>query len=183
MLAANAMSGLFGLPLPSFFMVSGAHHVLDGYEPAGARALDRGEVYSHLVRLTPGGVGGLRLLGFVSPGGLPGGVLSLLRHVSHGLLGLLSSPSGGVLGLPGHLPDLVGHSSKGAAAVPLAIAGEPANGVLHLPRDFPDLIGGLPGRVLRLLGGAPGGLLGLSGHLPGLVRDLAGRLLGLVGGT
>src|SRR5829696_5804594 len=81
--ASSAMSGFRGLPVPSFFMASGARHVLDGYEPPGARASDCGEVYPQLLRFAPGGVCDPRPLGSVSPSGL----LPLLGRLSGGVLG------------------------------------------------------------------------------------------------
>src|SRR3712207_1391230 len=90
--ASNAISGFCGLPVPSFFMVSGANHVVDGYEPPGARAFDRREVYPQLLRSTPSGVCCPRLLGATS---------GLLGCLPHSLLSLLGRLSGGVLSLAG----------------------------------------------------------------------------------
>src|SRR5215217_5631123 len=132
--ASSAMSGFCGLPVPSFFMASGARHVLDCYEPPVARALDSGEVYAHLLRPASGVVRDPRLLCSFSPGGLP-----------YGLLSLLGCLTGGVPSLLGRLPDLIGdsaHKTSDAAlllaALLLAAAGEPAYGVL-------DALDGLSG--------------------------------------
>jgi hypothetical protein len=188
-------------------MASGTHHVLDGYEPSGARTLDCGEVHAQLLRLTPGGVRDPRLLGSISPGGLTGGVLRLTRYLSSlisdltgGVLSLLSRLSGGVLNTLRHLPDLVGYSAQRtstAAALLLAAASEPAYGVLHTLDGLSGLIGYLTGGVLslaRYLSGLIGCLshclLGLSGCLSGSVlhllrrslRSLHDLLLGILGG-
>src|SRR5215217_6531414 len=200
------MSGFCGLPVPSFFMASGARHVLDGYEPPVARALDSGEVYAHLLRPASGGVRDPRLLGSFSPGGLP-----------YGLLSLLGCLTGGVPSLLGRLPDLIGdsaHKTSDAAlllaALLLAAAGEPAygvldaldglsgltrdltGGVLSLARYLSDLIGGLSccllslsdclsGGVLSLLGCSSRGVLYLSNSLSGgILRSLRGRSGGTV---
>src|SRR5829696_6048476 len=103
--ASSAMSGFCGLPVPSFFMALGAHHVPDSYEPPRARAFYRGEVYPQLPRSTPGGVCGPRLLGSASllaAGQAAYGLLGLARH----LAGLIRDLAGGVL-------DLLGCSSSG----------------------------------------------------------------------
>src|SRR5215212_6847957 len=116
--ASSAMSGFCGLPVPSFFMASGARHVFDGYEPPVARALDSGEVYAHLLRPAFSGVRDPRLLGSFSSGGLPYGLLSLLGRLPGGILGLarhlsglIRDLTGGVLGLARYLPDLIGDSA------------------------------------------------------------------------
>src|SRR5215212_5202220 len=126
--ASSAMSGCSGLPVPSFFIASGANHVIDGYEPPRARASDRGEVYPQLLSFTPGGVCGPRFLGSVSPGGLP----PLLGCLACHLLALLGRLACRVLHALRYLPDLVGdpaQSTSDATALLLA-AGEPAYGVL-----------------------------------------------------
>src|ERR671910_3525965 len=108
--ASSAMSGFCGLPVPSFFMALGAHHVPNGYEPPRARAFDRGEVYPQLLRSTPGGVCSPRLLGSSGLlGRLPHGLLSLLGCLAGGLLSLLGRSSGGILGLARHLACLIGY--------------------------------------------------------------------------
>src|SRR5918998_5823529 len=195
--ASNEMSGFCGSPVPSFFIASGAHHVLDGYEPPGARALDRREVYAQLFRSTLGGVCGPRLLGFASPRGLPGGVLRILRRVAHRLLGLLGGSSRGVLRLSRDLPGLVGGLSRnllgltsdlsylignpaqGTPAVLLAAPNEPTNSVLYLPRGLSGLLGSLAGRVLHALHGLAGLIGGLACNLLGLVGGLPRCFLGL----
>src|SRR5215210_951261 len=134
--ASKAMSGFCGLPVPSFFMTSGTRHVLDGYEPPRARAFDRGQVYPQLLRSTPGGVCGLRLLCSVSLsdlscliGDLPGNLLSLLGCLPCSVLGLtryLSCLIGGLpcnlLGLSSSLPRSVLHALHGLPC----LIGEPA---------------------------------------------------------
>src|SRR5918998_1697642 len=166
--ASSEMSGFCGSPVPSFFIASGAHHVLDGYEPPGARALDRREVYAQLFRSTLGGVCGPRLLGFASPRGLPGGVLRILHRVANRLLGLLGGSSRGLLRLARDLPGLVG----GLSRTLLGLIG-------GLPRCILGLAGCLPCGVLGLLGGPPGGLLGLARDLTGLIGGLPRCILGL----
>src|SRR5918998_1359415 len=146
--ASSEISGFCGSPVPSFFIVSGAHHVLDGYEPPGARALDRREVYAQLFRSTLGGVCGPRLLGFASLRGLPGGVLRILRRVAHRLLGLLGGPFRGVLRLPRDLSGLLG-----------SLAGR----VLHALDGLSGLVGGLSGYFLGLARCLAGRVLGLLG--------------------
>jgi hypothetical protein len=196
------MSGFRGLPVPSFFMASGANHVLYGYEPPGARAFERGEVYPQLPRSTPGGGRGPRFLGSVSRGLLPllgrlsGGVLGLLGCPACGLLGLarnLAGLIGGLsrylLGLTGrlagcvlhalcHLSYLIGDSAQRTSA-PLAVAllataGEPAYGFLGLARNLPGLIGGLTRYLLGLTGRLASGVLGLLGRLTDGVLSLLG---------
>src|SRR5918995_1198962 len=153
--ASSAMSGFCGLPVPSFFMALGVHHVADGYEPPRARAFDRGEVYPQLLRSTPGSVCSPRLLG--SSGllsRLPHGLLSLLGYLTGCVLSLLGRSSGGVLGLARHLAgligylprcllglachlsDLIGDSAQGTSAALLA-AGQAAYGLLGLARHLP----------------------------------------------
>jgi hypothetical protein len=177
-------------------MASGANHVLYGYEPPGARAFERGEVYPQLPRSTPGGVRGPRFLGSVSRGGLPGGVLSLLgcpacgflglaRHLSgligglaRYLLGLIGRLAGGVLHALCHLSYLIGDSAQRTSA-PLAVAllataGEPAYGFLGLARNLPGLIGGLTRYLLGLTGRLASGVLGLLGRLTDGVLSLLG---------
>ena len=189
------MSGFWGLPVPSFFMASGTRHVLDGYEPPRARALDRGEVYAQLLRSTPGGVCGPRLLCSVSPGGLPGliGDLPGLSCACCGLPGLrppglpaswacLACPSAGlprrVLHALGDLPYLSVTPPSGPAL--LLAAGEPTDRVLHALDGLAGLVGCLAGGVLGLLGRASCGVLGLP--LPaGLLGGLPCYLLGLPG--
>src|SRR3712207_5536103 len=111
--ASSAMSGFCGLPVPSFFMASGAHHVVDGYEPPRARAFDRGEVYPQLPRSTPGGVSGPGLLAALLLassgllGRLPRGLLSLLGCLSGCVLSLLGGLTGVILVLARHLAGLI----------------------------------------------------------------------------
>ncbi len=123
--------------------------------------MDCREVYTQLLRLTPGGVCGPRL---------PGGLLSLLSRLPDGVLRLLGRLPGGVLGLACYLPNLVGDSAHKTsdASLLLAAAGEPAYCVLYA-------LDGLPG----LPGDLTGGVLGLAGYLPNLVRGLSSHLLSL----
>ena len=118
------MSGFRGLPVPSFFIASGTGDVPDGYEPTRARSLDLGEVQAQLLSPAPGGVRGLGLI-IASPGGL----LSLVRGLS-----------GGVLGLARYLARRV-----------LRLLSGPAGRFLRLARNLARLVGGLPGHILRLL--------------------------------
>src|SRR5829696_7700040 len=164
--ASSAMSGFCGLPVPSFFMASGAHHVVDGYEPPRARAFDRGEVYPQLLRSTPGGVCGPRLLSallLASSG--------LLGRLPHGLLSLLGCLSGGVLSLARYLSDLIG----GLSRCLLCLARHLTGGVL-------GLLGCSSRGVLYLLNRLSGGILcslrGLSGGT--VLRDFGLLLAGPV---
>src|SRR5215212_9637061 len=152
--ASSAMSGCSGLPVPSFFIASGANHVIDGYEPPRARASDRGEVYPQLLSFTPGGVCGPRFLGSVSPGGLPPLLGCLARHLPsllgrlpHRLLALLGRLACRVLHALRYLPDLIGDpaqsTSDATALLLLAAAGEPAYGVLDALDGLSGLIGDL----------------------------------------
>src|SRR5919199_5511658 len=123
--ASIAMSGFCGLPVPSFFNASGSNHVVDGYEPPRARASNRREVYPQLLRLTPGGVCGLRF---------PSCLLSLLGRLPNGVLGLLGRLPGSVLHALRRLPYLVGHSAQNSSDTALLLAtGEPAYCVLDAP--------------------------------------------------
>src|ERR687894_123567 len=127
--ASNAMLGFCGLPVPSFFMTSGTRHVLDGYEPPRARAFDRGQVYPQLLRSTPGGVCGLRILCSVSLSDLTG----LIGDLSSNLLSLLGGLPCGVLGLPRYLTGLIG-------GLPCNLLGLPSS----LPRGVLQALHGLP---------------------------------------
>src|SRR5918995_1348181 len=184
--ASSAMSGFCGLPVPSFFMASGAHHVVDGYEPPRARAFDRGEVYPQLLRSTPGGVCGPRLLAALLLassgllGRLPHGLLSLLGCLSGGVLSLLGGASGNVLGLARHLAGLIRDLSRCTSAALLA-AGEPAYGVLDAPDGLSGLSGDLTGGVLSLARHLSDLIGGLSRCLLGLPDCLSGGVLGLLG--
>src|SRR5918997_1177785 len=152
--ASNAMLGFCGLPVPSFFMTSGTRHVLDGYEPPRARAFDRGQVYPQLLRSTPGGVCGLRLLCSVSLSDLIG----LIGDLSGNLLSLLGCLPCGVLGLTGYLSCLVGGlpcSLLGlACCLSCGVLGLTGSLSSHVLRSLPGLASGpiLAGPVFHLLG-------------------------------
>src|SRR5918993_1698545 len=188
--ASSAISGFCGLPVPSFFMASGTRHILEGYEPPRARAFDCREVYAELLRFTPGGVRGLRLIASGSASGIlgllgstSGSVLSLVRYLPglvgglpSGLLDLSRCLLSRVLYALRGLPDLLGDPTERTSALLLA-ACEPAYGILNAPDGLPGLIGCLTGCVLGLLGGSASGVLGLACYLPGLLGDLSGRVL------
>jgi hypothetical protein len=143
-------------------LFGGALYVLDSDAPAGARALNLGEVHAELLGPLPCGLSGVGL--FLSAPS--GGLLSLLGGLSCGFLGLLSRSACGFLSLVCRL----------------------ARGVLHTLRDLSDLPANLPRGFLSLARYLAHGLLRLLQclvyrvHHPEVLSRLVERTLdGLVG--
>src|SRR5918993_2332377 len=149
--ASSAISGFCGLPVPSFFMASGTRHILEGYEPPRARAFDCREVYAELLRFTPGGVRGLRLIASGSASGILGlpDLLGDPTERTSALLLAACEPAYGILNAPDGLPGLIGCLT----GCVLGLLGGSASGVLGLACYLPGLLGDLSGRVLRSLHG------------------------------
>jgi len=167
-------------------MASGTRYVLDGYEPPGACAFDRGQVYPQLLRFTPGGVCGPRLLRSVFLSDLSG----LVGDLTCGVLGLLGRSSSRFLSLSRYLSSLI----RGLPRNILGLSRCLSRRVLHALHGLPYLVGHPAQRtsaslLFTFLLASPGqptgesanGVLNLSGRLTGLVGDLARGVLDLSG--